>query len=83
MPRLSRLALAFLPLVLAACSEALRSPTGPAPFAPGDALSLAVSAYAGQIVINELMADPSAVSDADGEWLELHNRTDAPIDVGG
>jgi hypothetical protein len=28
---------------------------------------------AGQIVITEIMANPSAVSDTDGEWIELHN----------
>jgi predicted extracellular nuclease len=37
----------------------------------------------GDIVINEILQNPSAVSDGDGEWFELHNRTDAPIDIDG
>ena len=35
------------------------------------------------LVINELLVDPSAVSDALGEWIELYNRTQDPIDVDG
>lgn len=83
MSPLTRGSVLLVPLVLAACSEAIQSPTGPVPAAPDDAPSLAVSAYAGQVVVNEVMVDPSAVTDANGEWLELHNRTDAVIDVGG
>jgi beta-lactamase superfamily II metal-dependent hydrolase len=32
-----------------------------------------VSALAGQLVINEFLANPSAVTDANGEWFEIHN----------
>jgi len=28
---------------------------------------------AGEVVISEIMPDPTAVADADGEWFELHN----------
>lgn len=38
---------------------------------------------AGSVVINEFMKDPAAVSDARGEWLEVLNLTDDPIDVEG
>lgn len=82
MSPLSRISLVALPLLLGACTEGLRSPTGPLP-EPADGPSLAVSAFAGQVVINEVMVDPNIVLDASGEWLELHNRTDAPIDVQG
>jgi hypothetical protein len=37
----------------------------------------------GTIVINEIMYDPSAVSDELGEWLELYNPTDAAINMMG
>lgn len=37
----------------------------------------------GDVLITEIMADPNAVSDADGEWLELYNNTDQAIDIAG
>jgi predicted extracellular nuclease len=40
------------------------------------------AAYA-QIVINEIMQNPSAVSDANGEWFELFNSTGADVDIDG
>ena len=36
-----------------------------------------------ELVINEIMQDPSAVGDSAGEWFELYNPTDADIDVEG
>ena len=35
------------------------------------------------VVINELMIDPSSVTDTEGEWIELYNRTADPIDITG
>ena len=35
------------------------------------------------IVINEIMKDPSAVSDASGEWFELHNGGESSVDLCG
>lgn len=35
------------------------------------------------IVICEIMQNPSAVPDTDGEWLELYNRGSAPVDIDG
>jgi lamin tail-like protein len=43
------------------------------------AMSAAVSN--GQIVINEIIQNPAAVSDSNGEWFELHNPTGAAIDI--
>jgi len=37
----------------------------------------------GDIVINEIMKDPSAVADANGEYFELYNATDHVIDING
>ena len=38
---------------------------------------------AGELVVTEIMADPSAVADRQGEWLELHNLTEAVVDLEG
>ncbi|MBD3225016.1 MAG: T9SS type A sorting domain-containing protein [Caldithrix sp.] len=35
------------------------------------------------IVINEIMQNPSAVGDTDGEWFELFNTSDSDIDING
>jgi hypothetical protein len=37
----------------------------------------------GSVILTELMLDPAAVDDADGEWLELYNTTNFPIDLSG
>ena len=37
----------------------------------------------GSVVITEIMQNPSAVSDSDGEWFELFNFTDTDIDLQG
>ncbi len=41
------------------------------------------AAAPGDIVINEIMQNPSAVSDAAGEWFELYNATAVPISLDG
>jgi len=50
-----------------ACGAA-DGPRGPAP---------------GELVITELLPDPSAVTDANGEWFELYNNSDDPLDLEG
>jgi len=35
------------------------------------------------LVINEIMQNPSAVGDSDGEWFEIHNPTGAAVDIDG
>ena len=37
----------------------------------------------GDLVINEVMADPNAVDDSQGEWFEIFNRSDEAIDING
>ena len=37
----------------------------------------------GDVVINEIMKDPSAVGDGDGEYFEIYNTTASPIDLTG
>lgn len=42
-----------------------------------------LQAATGDVVINEIMQNPAAVSDTNGEWFELYNATDADIDING
>jgi len=39
--------------------------------------------WPGDLVITEIMNNPAAVSDNDGEWFEVYNDTGAPIDLAG
>jgi predicted extracellular nuclease len=43
----------------------------------------AAAAGPGDVVINEIMQNPNAVSDTNGEWFELFNTTGDPIDING
>ena len=42
-----------------------------------------VELESGDIVISEFMANPDMVTDKNGEWFEVYNTTDAPIDING
>ena len=37
----------------------------------------------GDIIISEIMQNPDEVSDANGEWFEVYNKTDDDIDING
>lgn len=37
----------------------------------------------GEVIVTEIMQNPSALSDAMGEWFELHNPTTGPLTLGG
>ena len=39
--------------------------------------------YTFNIVLNEIMKNPGAVSDSDGEWFELYNAGDDTVDITG
>ncbi len=39
--------------------------------------------YAGDIVITEVMPNPAAVADNLGEWFEIYNTTNSPINLNG
>ena len=41
------------------------------------------AANPGEVVINEIIQNPAAVSDANGEWFELFNPTGSDIDING
>ncbi len=38
---------------------------------------------AGDLVVTELMANPTDCSDANGEWIEVHNATDGTVNLAG
>ncbi|MDH4069800.1 MAG: lamin tail domain-containing protein, partial [Ignavibacteria bacterium] len=38
---------------------------------------------ASQVVINEIMQNPESVGDGDGEWFELFNTGNDPVDIEG
>ena len=42
-----------------------------------------VPVHARALIITEVMANPSEVSDSDGEWFEVHNTTETPLNLGG
>lgn len=41
------------------------------------------SVATGNVIITEIMRNPSVVNDADGEWFELYNPTGTDIDING
>lgn len=68
--------------VLAACAD--RAPSEPGDGGPSLARpSDAAPSSARPLVITELMPDPSRVADAQGEWIELFNPNETPVDIGG
>jgi hypothetical protein len=42
-----------------------------------------VDAEPGDLVLSEFMVNPSIVDDTQGEWFELYNTSDAPIEIRG
>ncbi len=64
-------------LLLAACTDGIVLPRVNAP----PARSRTVAASPAKLVLNELMPDPTLVSDANGEWFEVMNAggTDADL----
>ncbi len=68
--------------VLSACGRSVESPLSP----NGQTLSpqsTAAPTSTTKLVISEVMADPATISDANGEWFELHNPGAAPVSLTG
>lgn len=65
-----------------ACSSGSR-PSAPARRAAPRSSADASAPGAGDVVITEFLADPGAVEDASGEWIELTNVTDVDLDLSG
>ena len=71
--------LLLVPLVVASCSEAVVSPTP----SPDRAAPVMDVLHSSGVIINEVMADPNAASDDNGEWFELHNTGSTSVNVSG
>jgi hypothetical protein len=50
---------------------------------PPETASQPLAEHPGDLIISELMIDPKALSDAEGEWIELYNATDATLELRG
>ena len=48
-----------------------------------NALDTSENISEGEVVVNEFLANPNAVADVDGEWIELHNLTRASVNLLG
>jgi hypothetical protein len=57
--------------------------TTPTPSPSPTAIATASDAQPGDVIINEIMQNPKAVVDTYGEWVELFNTTDHPVDLNG
>jgi DNA/RNA endonuclease G (NUC1) len=51
--------------------------------APPAVLPAAAPTSTTTLIISEIMADPATISDANGEWFELHNPGAAPVSLTG
>ncbi|MDQ3606376.1 MAG: lamin tail domain-containing protein [Gemmatimonadota bacterium] len=64
-------------LLFGGCDDRIVIPTQPSP------ASAALAATGPMLVINEVMADPDAVSDDRGEWFEVYNPGTTGVDLKG
>jgi len=48
-----------------------------------DVWLIKTGAHPPNIIINEIMQNPSAVNDSDGEWFELYNAGEDTVDISG
>lgn len=63
----------------AACADTIPTAT----LSPGPTPRMAVTGAENPVVINEVMADPSAVPDDRGEWFEVHNTGATSVSLQG
>ncbi len=74
----------FALALLAACGRTAEIPSAPLapPISPSAALPAGITSPT-TLVISEIMADPATISDANGEWFELHNPGATPVSLTG
>lgn len=72
-------------VLFAACGRTVESPLAPNGQAvtPSPTQSTAAPPSTTRLVISEVMADPATISDANGEWFELHNPGTATVSLTG
>ncbi|MEX0909019.1 MAG: lamin tail domain-containing protein, partial [Gemmatimonadaceae bacterium] len=63
----------------AACADNIPTAT----LSPSHTPRMAVTGAENPVVINEVMADPSAVADDRGEWFEVHNTGASSVSLQG
>lgn len=61
--------------------SSLAAAAGSGGTAPPERPALPTPERAGDLIISELMIDPKALPDADGEWIELFNTTSAELEL--
>lgn len=69
-------------LAAASAGESVSQLRGAAAAAPPSPASTAAQGRA-RIVVSEVLVDPGAVPDEQGEWIELYNAGDAPAELRG
>ncbi len=72
----------MIPLMVATLSACLgpSEPTGPG---GGGGGGTSGPSSAGDLVITEIMFDPTVVADSDGEWFEIRNATSSSLNLQG
>ncbi len=73
----------FALALVGACGRSAESPLAPQPAPAGAVLPAAGPNSTTRLIISEIMADPATISDANGEWFELHNPGAAQVSLTG
>jgi DNA/RNA endonuclease G (NUC1) len=80
----SRLIGTLATVVLASCARTTDSLVAPpSQTVSPNAQSTAGPTSATRLIITEVMADPATISDANGEWFEIHNPGTTPVSMTG
>jgi DNA/RNA endonuclease G (NUC1) len=69
--------------LITGCGGAAETPLTPAANTPTAILPAAGPTSTTTLVISEIMADPATISDANGEWFELHNPGASAVSLTG
>lgn len=72
-----------LPIYIQAVIGDTAAPGTPSGFVITNRIDWQIGDQPGSVIITEIMQNPAALSDADGEYIELYNPTLNPIDIEG
>ena len=70
-----------LSLVILSC--ATENPVGPKTVPTGLSADIVAAGVESRLIITEVMPDPSKVLDGNGEWFEVYNAGENPVDLQG